>query len=305
VRRVLVTGARGFVGAPCVRLLVQRGFEVHAVSREEPRSRGVAWHQADLLDERDVDRVAGSVGATDLLHLAWCTEHRRFWTSPDNVRWAAAGARLVRAFAAHGGRRIVVAGSCAEYHADGGLCVEDRTPIEPPTIYGASKHALHVAARGTARGAGVSLGWARLFHLFGPNEQPSRLVPAIIRALLSGEPARCSIGEQVRDFMYVDDAASAIVAFLESGVEGAVNIGSGSATTVADFAGVVAGRTGRAELLRIGARPSRSSEPSVLVPSLTRLTREVGWSPASRLDQALDATIAWWAARQWNPQAAR
>ena len=84
-----------------------------------------------------------------LLHLAWATEHGAFWTSPDNVRWLEASLALLRAFVAGGGARAVVAGTCAEYswstEAD---VLAEEAPLEPATLYGASKAAL-LGAGGT------------------------------------------------------------------------------------------------------------------------------------------------------------
>ena len=125
-----------------------------------------------------------------------CTDHGTFWRSPDNLRWLAASAELVSQFAAHGGKRNLIAGSCAEYDSVGGMCDEEETPVRPATLYGACKHALHVAVDAFSKTHGVSLAWARLFHLFGPGEQAGRLVPSIIRPLCSrASPRACSEGQ--------------------------------------------------------------------------------------------------------------
>jgi nucleoside-diphosphate-sugar epimerase len=294
--RALVTGAGGFIGRHCLPDLVQRGFEVHAVSsgRREPAGDGVRWHRADLLDAEDVRALVAAVRPSHLLHLAWETGHGRFWSSADNLRWLAGGAELMRAFAEAGGARAVVAGTCAEYRWDDRVCAEATTPLEPRTLYGACKHALHVAAAAHAAQAGVSLAWGRVFFLYGPGEQPGRLVPSVVRPLLRGEPAECSHGRQVRDFLDVEDAAGAFVALLAGGVEGAVNIASGRPTTVAEVAEAIGDLTGRPELVRLGARPSPPGEPAVLVADATRLTREVGWRPRYDLHEGLRRAVEWW-----------
>jgi nucleoside-diphosphate-sugar epimerase len=286
-RRALVTGATGFVGRGAVDRLRARGYDVSGVSRR-------AGTAADLLDPIQAERVIADLRPTHLLHLAWCTEHGRYWDSPENVVWLEASLRLVRLFIAHGGRRLVVAGSCAEYYADGGVCAESETPVAPSTLYASCKHALNVAAASLAAHAGVSAGWARIFNVFGPGEQPARLVPSVIRQLARGEAVACSDGRQVRDYLPVDQVSDALAALVDSSVEGAVNVGSGVGITVRELAERLAGLVGSRELLRFGALPRRAGEPDVLVADIERLSREVGWTPAVDFTAALRRTVSWW-----------
>lgn len=307
--RVLVTGGRGFVGAPTVDFLVERGHRVHGVSRDSGNGQGscngrgsdngqgqVSWHVADLLDPVQVERLVVAVRPTHLLHLAWYTKHQGYWSALENLRWLEASLQLVREFAASGGRRVVIAGSCAEYHTEGGVCVESATPLVPLTLYGASKHALQVAVSSFAATAGVSAAWARVFYLYGPREQPRRLVPSVVQCLLRHEPVACSAGSQLRDYLYVDDAAAALVSLLESPVEGAVNIASGVPITVRDLVQRIGHHIGCSDLVQLGALPRRIGEPDVLVANVDRLTREVGWRPQVGIDAGLTRTIEWWGA---------
>src|SRR5687767_11286721 len=110
-KRVLLTGARGFIGRRCLPRLVARGFEVHAVSgsTHSVSQAGAAaqWHQCDLRDGAAAAALVESVRPTHLLHLAWIAQPRVFWTSPDNHAWLAAGKRLADAFYGAGGLRAV------------------------------------------------------------------------------------------------------------------------------------------------------------------------------------------------------
>src|SRR5688572_5048389 len=142
MKRVLVTGASGFLGLHALPVLAARGFEVHATSlRKQPVVPGVRWHQSNLLDEQSIARLIAEVRVSHLLHLAWCAVPGRFWTAPENLLWAGASLNLIRAFRDHGGERVVVAGTCAEYDWHAGPCREDTTPIRPATVYGRCKHA--------------------------------------------------------------------------------------------------------------------------------------------------------------------
>jgi nucleoside-diphosphate-sugar epimerase len=295
VSRVLVTGAGGFVGRPAVTALSEQGHELHAVSRSERDSDGVHWHVSDLLRPGAAAKLIEATRPERLLHLAWFAQPGEFWTAPENRDWVRASRELLEAFAEAGGKRAVVAGTCAEYDwsldAD---CREGVTPLRPSTPYGKAKLELSRAAEQIAGRKGLSLGWARLFMLFGPGEHPERLVASVARRVLAGEPAPCSAGTQVRDFLYVDDVAGALVALLDSAVEGPVNVASGEEIAVAEMVERVAAAAGDPGLLRLGALPARPDDPPRLVADVTRLSDEVGWRAPTGLEEGIARTVAWW-----------
>lgn len=299
--RVLLTGAAGFVGRECLTLLSEAGVDVCAVSsRPRTPSRGVTWRQADLLDAAQVRALVADVRPSHLLHLAWITKAPEYWTSPDNLRWSAASLELLHAFRAQGGRRAVLAGTCAEYDWQFGRCVEDETPTAPGTLYGVTKLATSQIARAFAAGHDLSLAWGRIFFTFGPFEPRVRLLPSVITSLLAGQPARCSAGTQARDFLFVRDVARGFVDTLRSEATGAINIASGEAITVRDLvlqaADVLDGR----DLVVFGA-PTK--EPPLVVADTTRLRQEVGWTPRLTLREAIAETVDWWRSREANPAA--
>jgi nucleoside-diphosphate-sugar epimerase len=292
----MLTGATGFIGRHALTALTQAGHEVHAVARRGgPELVGVTWYEADLL--------AGAEFVTEtrpevLVHLAWYAEHARFWTSIENVRWVEASLELLRAFAAAGGRRVVMAGTCAEYEwgREQDLNEHD-SPLRPSTLYGVCKDALRRVASAYASEAALELAWGRLFFLYGPHEQPTRLVPGVIRALLAGERAATTAGSQVRDFMHVQDVAEALVALAQSDVTGSVNIASGRSASVAEVLDLIGALTGAAHLIDRGARPTPALEPPRIVADVRRLEREVCFRPCVSLSDGLASTVGWWRER--------
>lgn len=266
------------------------------MSRRPPQSGGdaVTWHSADLLDASQRAVVVEEASASHLVHLAWCAEHGRFWTDPENVRWVGATGELVQAFAAAGGRRAVLAGSCAEYDWTGdGLCVEGQTPLRPATLYGTCKDATRRICEALGAQLGVSVAWGRTFFLYGPGEDERRLVAAVARALVAGERAATSEGTQVRDFLHVDDVAAAFAALVSTEAEGAVNIGAGRGVAIREVVEEIGRAAGRPDLLDVGALPARQGDPPVLVPDVRRLGA-TGWKPALDLGSGLARTVDWW-----------
>jgi nucleoside-diphosphate-sugar epimerase len=209
-----------------------------------------------------------------------------------HIGWLRASLSLLESFAAAGGTRAVMAGSCAEYDWNAGVCSEVGTPLVPATLYGAAKLALGTVLPAFGRQADISTAWARIFFTFGPGEHANRLVASVIRSVLAGEPAACSDGRQARDFLYVADVGDALATLLELPFTGAINIGSGQALPVADLARRVGELMGRPDLIDLGARPP-VDEPPLVVADVTRLAA-TGWTPRFSVDAGLEATIAWW-----------
>jgi len=302
MKKLIVTGANGFIGVHALHRLAGLGYEVHGIALEgealkarspEP---GIIWHRLDLMDELQCARIFDEVRPELLLHLAWYTEHGKYWSSEKNLDWVRASLGMLGAFARSGGERAVMAGTCAEY--DWGRvqqpCIEDVTPTEPRTLYGASKNGLRLISSAFCRQNGISLAWGRIFQPFGPYEPKLRLVPSVTVSLLRGQEARCTAGDQLRDFMHTPEVASALAALLHSRVEGAVNIASGRPVSIKDLVMMIARKLGHPELVRMGAIPAAKDDPPVLLADVRRLNDEVGWRPEGDLDAWLGRTIEWW-----------
>lgn len=295
MKRVLLTGASGFIGSHCLRPLVERGYEVHAVARtpRAPAQEGVTWHAADLLRPGAAEALVQAVKPTHLLHLAWYVVPGKLITAPENFDWVTASFELVRRFTEAGGTRAAVCGSGYEYDWSHGYCTEGLTPTVPDTIYGACKHALHEMARTYAAARGLSLAWPRVFFLYGPAEHPQRLVSSVIRALLKGEAAPCSHGRQIRDYLHVQDVADGLVAVLDSAATGPVNVSAGSATTLREIVLTIGRLIGRPELVKLGALPARANDLPLVVGANAKAAA-IGWQPRLDLESGLQATIDWW-----------
>jgi nucleoside-diphosphate-sugar epimerase len=298
MNRVLVTGAGGFIGRHTLPLLLAAGFEVHGITSSDPLGDGptaVCWHRADLLDPGAAEAVIEAVKPSHLLHLAWCVEPPAHLTAAVNLDWLQASLRLLRAFTTAGGGRMTVAGTHSEYsYGSAAHCVEEETPVSPASLYGAAKHSFHVMAAAWARQVGTALCWARIFNIYGPHEHISSLVGTVARGLLRGEEVVTSDGRQVRDFLYVEELARALVALTSTDLVGTVNVASGVSVRVADVIAAIAAETGRPELVRIGGRSQRPGEPARLTADVRRLREDVGFTPAIDLREGAARTVAWW-----------
>jgi nucleoside-diphosphate-sugar epimerase len=298
--RVVVTGAGGFVGAQVARALARRGDEVCAVVRPagdrrrllgEPQLRLL---EADVLTDEGRAQIAAA-GADACVHAAWYVEPGKYLSSPINLDLMGATLLLARALARKGCRRFVGIGTCFEYDADAGY-LSERTALAPAHLYAAAKAGTYLTLRELGPVVGVQIAWARLFFLYGPDEHPNRLVPSIARALLRGEDARCTPGLQVRDFLHIEDAASAVCAITHSDLIDAVNVGSGLPVTVAAIAEKLGMISGRSDLVRLGALPYGLKDPMFICANIRKLTAGTDWRPRWSIADGLTDALKWWRA---------
>jgi nucleoside-diphosphate-sugar epimerase len=296
MKRVIVTGATGCIGQKSIPYLIERGYTVHGITSKKflPASgENLFWHQTDLLDAEQTRRLIEKVEPTHLLHLAWYFE-KDVYSSAQNFLWVNASFALLENFIKNGGQRIVCAGTCAEYAWTRKIYREDETPLKPASVYGKCKLASQILFDAFTEREKVSAAWGRIFFMFGAGERENRLVPAVIRSLLKNELALCSHGNQIRDYLYVEDVADAFVNLLDGNVSGAVNIGSGNSTTLKEIIFKIAEITGNRELVKLGAIETSLNEPPQIVADVKRLKSEVGWSPKWSLEDGLRETVEWW-----------
>ena len=295
MKKLLFTGATGFIGRQCLPFLLERGYEVHALAREpiDEYKNDVIWHGQDFFDEEKTQELFKSVRPTHCLHLAWYTEPGKYWASPENLRWTAASISLLYSFYRQGGRRFVGAGTCAEYDWRYGHCSEAVTPLEPATLYGTSKNVLQKILASFSKNSQMSTAWGRAFFLYGPHEHPARLVSSVISSLLRDEPALCSHGNQIRDFMHVSDVAHAFVLLLDSEIMGPVNIASGNPVSIKDIVFKIAKELNGYDKIKLDVLPAKN-EPAILTADVARLRTEVGHNPFFDLETGLKQTINWW-----------
>jgi nucleoside-diphosphate-sugar epimerase len=279
--RVLITGATGFIGQAMLPLLLAEDMEVVILGRHpyiapsSPASQP-RFIACDLLTTRQetLNAHIRDFAPEALVHLAWYAEHGRYWQAPVNAEWFAATCRLVEAFCQNGGKRLVMAGSCAEYDWRYGYCQESLTPLSPHSAYGQAKAACCQWVLGRAAYYGSMAYWGRVFIPFGPQEAPQRLIPSLI-ACLRGKIAPFAIyGDAYRDFLPVYEVSRAFLHLLTTHAPpGAYNIASGAPLRLRELVEKLAELMGADPQPLQALMAPRANDPAFLVGAVEALTQ--------------------------------
>ena len=294
VKKVLLTGATGFIGRHVLSELIERGYTVFApsTSMSLPEIKGLIQIELNLFDADAVGKFLAENKFENLIHLAWYTGDKCL-SSDLNSDWTSASLNLLKYFQQNCGKRALFAGSMSEYDFSYGYLKEDLSPLNNPSLYGKCKASLFEITLAFAKQKGMDFKWARIFNVYGPFEKKSRLMPSVICSILSNKEVKVSTCIKTQDYLHVFDTARGIVELFESNVQGAVNISSGTPiklraivekiTEIMDFKGKIL----------YGAIPT-SFEDNFVVGCNDKLIEEVGWKQKIDLESGLRQTIDWW-----------
>ncbi len=281
---IAVTGGTGFFGRRVVQQLVERGDNVRVLTRR-PSSvpHGVTAVDGGVSDTASLARLCA--GADRLIHMASLGVQARDRSMPEMIATNVRGTvNALEAAIAAGVGATVMSGTVLEYRGGTAELTEDAStdPVDP---YGATKSAAGILARTLARAADHPLVYLRVASMLGPKDDPGKLVPQTLRAVLAGEPVALTSGTQVREWLHVDDGAAAVVAALRTPNSSVINVGTGVGLSVRAFLERLCDAVGGSRaLLRFGAKEMRTGEPPRLVMSVASAKRLLGWSSRRSLD---------------------
>ena len=299
-KRVLVTGAAGFVGAVLARRLLRDGHEVHLLVRPDSdpwRLEGMSAprHLLDLSVDR-LDTMLRAVRPEWIFHLA---AHGGGSTHTDCRRMIQANIvgtfNLIEAALQVGSEAFVNAGSSSEYGFTDHPAREDDCP-QPNSHYAVTKLSQTQLCSLTARRYDVHMPTLRLYSVYGPYEGPTRLVPTLIARGLEGQLPPLVSPDVARDFVYADDVVEAFVlAARHSGVpRGAVyNVGTGCQTTMREAVSVARDTFDIATQPEWQSMPDRTWDTTTWVASTESIERDLGWKALVPFNEGFRRFAAW------------
>lgn len=291
-RKVLVTGARGFLGSHLVRLLAAANADVVAVSRgAQDETRGsVRWMRVDLTREQSIESLLQATRPEYVFHFA---SHGMGSPERENVLptlaidlcttvWMLEGATRL------GVRRMMLAASLEEP-------IPGTGEIVPSSPYAAAKWAGGAYARMFQRLYATPVVMTRPYMVYGPEQRPHKLLPYVILALLRGEAPRLGSGRRGVDWIYVDDVLEGMsAAMFAADAEGSTfDLGSGSLVSIRETVELVVELLGSRIRPLFGALPDRPVEQERIADVKTA-HEKLGWKARTSLREGLSQTINWY-----------
>jgi UDP-glucose 4-epimerase len=298
-RLVLVTGGGGFLGTRTVQRLRSAGHPVVVLDDgsggtgtrldQLAADPSIRVHRVDLCDRDSVAAVCQQERPWAVVHLAgrhfipYCEAHPEE-TWQINVEGTL---NLLDALTARPPQRFLFASTAEVYSVSTSPHHED-DPLSSTTMYGRSKLVAEQLLQETTFRHIVI---ARLFNLYGTHHTVPHLIPTIVTQAVASDHLRLGDLTTVRDFVYVDDAASAIVELITRALSGTYNIGTGTATTGERIVELVAKLLARDLTVALDPRRLRRINRRTLVADPTKLSAQLPWWPATPLDEGLESVI--------------
>lgn len=274
--KLFVTGATGFIGSHFLNQAYEAGHEIVALRRPGAHRR-IVLSPEPIWIERPMDELtpADFEGVDAVVHLAAHTANVPYDSLENCLRWnLVAPLRMANTAKIAGVRRFIIAGSCFEYGraAERYEFIPIDAPLEPVHSYATSKAAASIAFIGFAQEMNLQLSVLRIFQVYGPGEAESRLWSSLKRAAEAGMDFSMSSGDQVRDFISVEEVAKKFVEELQRELQAGVpeirHIGTGKPTFVRDFAKHWWQLWQAKGELKIGSEPYRQGEVMRFVPKI-------------------------------------
>ena len=301
--RALITGGAGFIGSTLVKQLCDGGHQVVVIDdfsssgrmKIDPRAKLVKGDISNrklvekLLDKKD---VVFHLAALGIIQLSLEKPEEAFRNNLTN------GVTLLEAMRKKGVKKIVYSSSSSAYGEPKRNPVREDDPKEPINPYGASKFTFEAALSAYAHSFGINSVALRYFNVYGPGDEQkpvTRAVPSWIQWALTGDTIWIYWGgEQIKDYVYVDDVARANILAAASKIKGfrAYNVGGGVGRKMLDIALIIKKLVGKD--IKIVNRGRRPGDPDTLIADITRIKKELRWNPKVDLETGLKRTIEYY-----------
>lgn len=287
--KILITGPTGFIGSALTRRALRQGHEVGGLflPGEAPRddSRTGLHCLTGTLDQapwKEIQAFAPDV----CLHTAWITTPGVYLESPQNDLFLAWSRVFFKRMLEIGTSHIIGLGTCIEYQVGKEPLSEERTPAAPISRYAQCKNQLRIDLEEMVRGTSATACWARIFYPYGPGEHPTRLCTQLIQKMRRREQVVLKTPDSVKDYIYIDDLAEALLLLVESRYAGLINLGTGQGWAVKKIAALLAEMLQAQDL--VSSDPNSTPDPlDCVLADITRL-KSLGWRQQVPMPEGLN-----------------
>jgi UDP-glucose 4-epimerase len=290
-KKVLVTGASGFIGSHLCKCLSERSAQVFGISRSaHPTTADIHWWQGDLVDMSSIRSIIRQIKPDIVYHLASNVTGSRSidCVLPTLHSNFVSTVNLLTAITEIGCDRIVLAGSLEEPEIDRGLIV-------PSSPYAAAKWASNAYSQMFYELYQTPVVTAKIFMAYGPAQSSRFLIPYLISSLMTGIPPQLSSGKRPIDWIYINDLVSGLLAMADApNIEGnTIDLGTGNLITIRELVERLVGVIDRQIHPLFGAIPDRPNE-QIRVANIANSYAKIGWQATTSLEEGLKSTLAWY-----------
>jgi len=302
-KRIVVTGATGFIGANIIRHFLKLGAKVSAFFlsgddkwRIKDISKDISEYPINLLERAELEDAISQIKPQIIFHTAVYGGHV-FQKDTDRIMKTnfLGTVNLLKACSNTDFELFVNTGSSSEYGIKSHPIKEDDLP-KPTTSYGVSKLTATLYCQAVARSENKPIVTLRLFSPYGYYDEPTRLISSVIISCLEGKNPEVSAPDYVRDFVFIEDVIDAYIKVIENKdrIGGEVlNIGSGRQYSVAEVAGEIIKFTNNAFKPQWGKEPKHHSEPKIWQADISKAQKFLNWKPKYDFGKGLKKTIDW------------
>ena len=302
-KRILVTGATGFIGSHLVRRLVSEKARVYALCRRDADT----WRIKDCLSdlnvvESDITDKDSLISTVQRIRPQKCFHLAAYGVNQSEINFSQAvqtningTLNLLLALKDTGLECVVNFGTSYEYGGTSGAISEDST-VNPNNLYAASKSAAWLFYDYFHKSAGVPIVTIKLFPVYGPFEELGKLIPTTIVKALQKKELLLTSGEQERDYIFIEDVIDGCLsaATIREAVGQTINLGTGKAHPIKVIITRCLALMGDPVEPVFGALPYRKNELFSLYADTRKAEKILGWSPKVGLEEGLRKTIEWY-----------
>ena len=302
IKKVAITGASGGVGVALVNKLISENVKVLVFQRKgSERTKNIPKSPLVEVVECNLDELSEYVSAENdydaFFHLAWTntskTMRNSFQAQQENVAYSCDAVRLAYKLGCH---TFVGAGSQAEYGRRKEPLRED-TVCEPETAYGVMKLCACHSTRILCEEFGIRHIWPRILSGYGSYDNKNSMLISTILNSVNGKPLLFTKGEQLWDFVHLDDIANAYFLLAKSEKsKGIYPIGSGKERKLRNYIEILCERLGRLQEAEFGAIPYSAKEVMYLEADISKIHSDTGWVPAIDFEGGIEKTVKFYKA---------
>jgi len=301
MKRVLITGATGFIGSFLLKNLLDSSYQIAIIVRKESSFKRIieSLERVQIIysDYTNFDESESEILKFDpeiVYHLGWAgvdnTMHNNENILNVNIQSTLS---LVNIILKGNVKTFIGLGSQAEY----GPCncvISEKQQTNPTTLYGIAKLTAYNIMNYNFKQNNIRFVWLRLFSSYGPADNENWLIPYLIKSLSEGVTPELTKGEQIWDYIYIDDVVSAIVSCGENDKTiGIYNLGSGIGYQLKSVIENIRDIINPAMSLVFGTKSYAQNQIMVLQADNTKLRLDTGWNPSVQLSEGLESTVTW------------